>query len=148
MNYATPMPQGQPEIQTATGVLNDSRQDSFVTKDGRTVPSMKLFIDGQMYSGFGQLPPLTKGETLEVKYKQNGNFRNLTDIVRAGVSLMPKRKPFGGFGGSGPSNKATLLLAATLIATHNSALLKQPVRLEDVTSLMQSLEPLAAEKPQ
>ena len=142
MAYGTPMTSA-PIGQDISGVVQDIQAaGTFVGRDGKNVPKYLLTVNGEKLSGIGAVPPIAKGDQVMVRVKINGNFKNVSDIIKNGQSVLPRRFG-GGFGGNSMSPqlvKSNILLAATLIATQNSAVAKQPVTMDDIKSVMAELE--------
>jgi len=131
-------PLGEAQQNEAKGVVRDIKTSTFQTKDGRTVPNFKLEVGDQVYSGIGTPPTVTMGDEVTVRFRINGNYKNITDILKAGESVLPRRK----YGGNQLA-KANLVLAAAMICCHNSQITKQPVMLKDIQSILPDLEKMA-----
>ena len=130
---------GMPDV---TGQVEAVTSANITTKAGKSLNKFEVTIGGSKYSGIGPTPKLAQGDTVTLKLKQNGNFINLVDVIKGGVSLMPKS---GGFnrGPSGPSTKVLMVQTAVAIAIHNSQ--GKAITPADIQSLMPELLKMAAD---
>jgi len=125
-----------------TGQIEIVAASNIMTKAGRSLNKFEITVGGAKYSGIGPTPAVAKGDTVTLKLKANGNFVNITDVIKGGVSLMAK---FGGFnrGPSGPSTKVLMVHEAVKIAMHNSG--GKPITPADISGLLPELMKMAAD---
>jgi len=127
-------------IPDVTGTIDEVTTTTIVTKAGKSLPKFEIKIAGQGYSGIGPKPPVAAGDTVTLKLKKNGNFINLADILKGGVSVLPKQQ-FNR--GGGMSTKALMVLAACVVATHNNP--GKQISPKDLQAILPDLEKMAAE---
>jgi len=110
---------------------------------GKTFPKFTFVIDGQSYWVIGDLPAtVVKGDLVSLKLTQSGQFTNVTDVLKNGISVMPKRFPPRA---PAISPKALTMLAAVLVCRHNSQLKNVPITIADIKATMPELEKLVGE---
>ena len=110
---------------------------------GKTFPKFTFVIDGRSYSGIGELPAtVMKGDLVTLKLTQSGQFTNVTDVLKNGVSVMPKRFPPRA---PAISSKAFAMLAAVIVCRHNSQIKNTAITIADIKATMPELEKLVGE---
>ena len=133
------------ELEPVTGIIESVTKETIESKKtpGKTFPKFTIVIDGRSYSGIGELPAtVMKGDLVSVKLTVNGQFTNVTDVLKNGVSVMPKRFPPRA---PAISPKAFVLLAAVMVCKHNSQLKNVPITIADIKATMPELEKLVGE---
>jgi len=130
------------EMPDVSGVVESVTASNITTKAGRSRNKFVITIGGTGYSGIGLTPKVASGDTVTLKLKQNGNFVNLVDVLKGGISLMAKPSGFSR-GPSGPSTKVLMVQTAVAIAIHNSG--GKPITPADIQSLMPELLKMAGE---
>ena len=133
---------GENEMPDVIGIVENITAGNITTKAGKSLNKFEITIGGSKYSGIGNTPKVAIGNTVTLKLKQNGNFVNLTDVIKDGISLMPKSSGFSR-GPSGPSTKVLVLQLAVTIATHNSG--GKPITPADIQALIPELTRLAGD---
>jgi hypothetical protein len=130
---------------TVQGVVDAVTKETIESKKnpGKTFPKFTFVINGRSYSGIGELPAtVIKGDLVALKLTQSGQFTNVTDVLKGGVSIMPKRFPPRA---PAISPKALTMLAAVLVCRHNSQLKNVPITIADIKATMPELEKLVGE---
>ena len=125
-----------------TGQIEAVSSANITTKAGKSLNKFEITVGGAKYSGIGPTPKVVQGDTVTLKLKANGNFVNITDVLKGGVSLMPKSSGFNR-GPSGPSTKVLMVQTAVAIAIHNSG--GKPITPADIQGLMPELMKMAAD---
>ena len=129
---------GMPDV---TGQIESITSSNIMTKAGRSLNKFEISVGGTKYSGIGATPKVAQGDTVTLKLKANGTFINVVDVIKGGVSLMPKFR--GGGAAGGMSTKALMVLAATMVAVHNAK--DTPITPADIQGLLPELIKMAAD---
>lgn len=127
------------EIPDVEGTVDEFKTETITTKMGKPLPKFTIVIAGRKYTGIGTPTGIAKNDLVVLKLVNNNNFVNVSDILKNGVSILPKKPPFQM--GNGGSNKATLVLAAVTLCCHNSA--GTGVELADVENVAKDLKALS-----
>ena len=133
------------ELEPVTGVIESVTKEIIESKKtpGKTFPKFTIVIDGHSYSGIGELPAtVMKGDLVSLKLTVNGQFTNVTDVLKNNASVMPKRFPPRA---PAMNPKAMVMLAAVIVCRHNSQIKNVPITIADIKATMPELEKLVGE---